>query len=259
MHYGVHKAIEEIKNSYGHDVFIKPKLLIKFGSVTTVGTSEETIMEMPGSVTSETFQTDNTIDSLVVDDTFTGDVRIEGHTISGGNLTFVVQSATCTSETPVTLTTPLARVTRVYNNSAAAMPANSTLYIYRSGDTTVTGGVPQTDSAVNIIMNAENNQSLKCSTSFSQYDYGICTRIWASVAKKTQGGAVIRVKIREIGRQFRTIQKFGVNSLGGKVMLDYDQPLIFPINSDVIMTAEADANGTEVTGSIGVFFGKIPE
>jgi len=236
-------AIQEVANTYGDSVSVdkKKKSLLKFGENPAVGTAEATLMEFLGSETSETYATGNDIDGLVFDDTFTGAVTIEGHTISGSDLTFVSQTINATSTTKATLTTPLYRATRIFNASGTNMPANSKGYVYASSGVSLIDGVPQTASSVKIIMSAAEQQSLKAATSLSSQDYAFVTEIYASINKKTQGGAVIRFKVRDSGGVFRTVFKRGINSLGPDLNFKVRPYKIIPKNADIIITAEADS------------------
>ena len=110
-------AIQEIYNTYGDLVSVgsKKKQLIKFGRNTDLSTTQEQVWLQGGT---EDLPSDNIINTLV--STNAGDdqtVTIEGHTISGNNLTFVTQPATINGTTDVTLTTSLARATRLLNGS----------------------------------------------------------------------------------------------------------------------------------------------
>lgn len=96
-------AVNEIESTYGDRVSIelKEKSLIKFGRNEDVGTTEETVWLVGGD---ETYPTTNAIDTIVSTDA--GDdqqVIIEGHTISGNDLTFVTQTATLNGTTNVSL------------------------------------------------------------------------------------------------------------------------------------------------------------
>jgi hypothetical protein len=245
-------------NGNGPRTAIKPKSLRKFGANFSVGTTEATIMQLPAGVSTETYATGNDIDSFVCDDnSFTEDVTVEGHTVDGnGDLAFVSQTFTATGTTPVTLATPMHRTTRC-TNDGAAMPASSTAYFYRSGDTTVTSGTPNTGSAVNLMMTAAHNRSLKASTSFSSQDYFLITRLDASVAKKTQGGAIVYLRIRERDGAFQTRWIKGINSLGASGILQLDVPIIVKPNSDVAFFAEADSASTTITAEMEGYFALI--
>ena len=108
----VSHAYNLIYDTYGDVVRVKPKNLLKFGRNENVTTGECTIMELAGSETAETYVSTNAITHVISDDANTGDLYIEGHTISGSDLTFATQTVTLTGTTAKALTTPLARATR---------------------------------------------------------------------------------------------------------------------------------------------------
>ena len=116
--YHVDQAIREIKATYGDIVSVsrKAKSLLKFGAnfdLASSGTAE-TVWAQGGD---ETYVSANSIDkfsSSSGDDT--GTMVVEGHTIDGsGEFTFVTQSVTLQGQTEASLTTPLARSSRLYN------------------------------------------------------------------------------------------------------------------------------------------------
>lgn len=244
-------ALREIKQTYGDNVSVKSKSLLKFGENLLVGGDQATIMTLPGGVTEETYVSTNAIDTISSSDG--GDdqpVVIEGHTIDGsGNLEFQAQTVTLEGQSKVTLPTPLARVTRIYN--AGATNWAGSVYVYEDG--AISDGAPTNTSTVHLIGPAAENQSLKASTSISSVDYALITSIYASVNKKTQGGAVIRLRIRNIDGVFRTVYKRGINSLGPDLNYEFDPCLIVPSNSDVIITAEADASSTPIAAGFNSY------
>lgn len=100
-------ALQVIKDVCGDDCYYKPKTLFKFGQTvnTAAGRAKTTVAEFQGGAAStvfnETYATGNTIDFLVSDNASdTEVVRVEGHTLSGSNLTFVVQNVTLNGQTP---------------------------------------------------------------------------------------------------------------------------------------------------------------
>jgi len=118
--YLVH-AVDVIYSTYGDIVSVeeKKKDLIKFGRNEAVGTSKTTIMTLPTGQLHETYVSSDLINSIISDDNGdTQDVVIEGHTLSGGNFTFVSFPATLAGQTAVTLGTALSRVSRVYNDDS---------------------------------------------------------------------------------------------------------------------------------------------
>lgn len=133
-------AINLIYSTYGDRVSVdaKRKDLVKFGRNPAADTSAQTVWNQGGN---ETYVSTNAIDSISSSSTSdTGTVSIEGHTISGSDLTFVVQSKTLTGQTKATLDTPLARCTRVYNTGTAdfvgdIVPSNHDVRMICTADT----------------------------------------------------------------------------------------------------------------------------
>lgn len=238
-------ALREIYSTYGDVVEIKPKALHKFGENLLVGTEEATLMTLPAGVLSETYVSTNATTHISSSDSGdTQSVKVEGHTVSGGLFTFVVQTITLAGQTKVALATPLARVTRLEN--AGAVDFAGIVYVFE--DDTLTGGVPDTAAKVHIIANNGENQTLKAATTISNEDYCLVTQIYASINKKTAAGAVVRFRVRTAGGVFQTKYKIGINSVGGGFVRDLWPYLIVPQNSDITMSAEADGANTAVAG-----------
>lgn len=245
----IQKAINVIHQNYGDTVSVseKTKTLLKFGRNENVGTSPATIMALPSGISNETYVTGNTIDK--VSSSNAGDtqtITIEGHTLSGGNLTFVTQTATLNGQNKVTLSTPLARCNRALNTGTTDIAG--TVYFYVDG--AITGGVPNTGSTVKLIIPAGQNQSQKAATSISSIDYWIITSYYASVLEKVSAIADIQLQIRELGKTFRTRANIGVSSESGLVRLDLDVPIIVPKNSDVRLVATASGTNIDISGGI---------
>jgi hypothetical protein len=259
--YYLEYALQEIKKQYGHNASVndKKKSLHKFGARTSVSTSaESTIMELPAGVLAETYVSDNVIDGI--SSTATADsqlVTIEGHTISGTNFTFNTQTANLNGVTPVTLDTPLSRVSRMYNSDSTDFAGN--IYVYETSGASVSAGVPTVDSKVHMIADGTHNQSQKAVTTTSKEDYLIITRIKGSVNKRTNAAVDLRFKVREKGGVFRSrIEPVGLHTQGSTQYTLYLQPyLIVPPNSDIIMTATATNASVEVTGGFVGVFAKI--
>lgn len=262
------QAIGEIYATYGDLVSVsaKNKLLLKFGQNENVGTSESTIMELAGSEVAETYVETNAIDSIsCTDDNFTGNIYIEGHTISGGLLTFVSQTVAVTGQTRAALTTPLARATRAEcaDTSTFATPATDKVYIFENG--TLSAGVPQTASAVHLIMSANERQTKKASTAISNSDYAIVTKIYADINKKTSALADVRFKVRELtsgqGRRpggFKTKLIRTLNtSAQGNLVFNPVPYLIVPKNSDVIMTGVASTTAVSISAGFDSFLASV--
>ena len=257
----ISQAERVVFSTYGDrvSVFSKAKNLNKFGTNVTVGATFETVAQFQGATSNETFVSTNLIDSIVsssLSDT-TQTIRIEGHTIDGsGNLTFVVQSATLTGQTEVTLATPLARASRAFiadSGTFDVTPADlvGTVYIYDKTDG-ITAGVPNTEAATKILIAPGETQSQKCATAVSSTDYWFISSFDAGVGQA--GGAANRIEFRI---EIRDIANGGTwRPLGRDIVVDVDQSspppsepkpfLIVPKNHDVRVRARTDTSTAAV-------------
>lgn len=260
--YFIKLAIDEIENTFGDTVSVstKKKSLIKFGRNENVGTSLTTIMQFQGTELHEVYQTTNSIDKVVTtDNSFTGTVTIEGHTISGNDLTFVTQTKTLTGQTGVTLDTPLARVTRIRISSTDALAATTDkIFVYR--DVATTGGIPNTTANIHALMDGKWGQTQKAATSISKDDYWLITLIYGGVLKKQAATADIALQIRKVGdSQWRTVFDLPVSSTGGPAIPPVDFPPVFvvPKNHDVRVVAEASTTGVEVAAGFAGYLASV--
>lgn len=225
----------------------KNKDLLKFGRNTDVETAIATIMVLPDGIDNETYVATNIITKIISNNANDGEtVQIEGHTISGNDFTFVVQSATLNGQTEVTLSTPLARVTRVFNTSATDL----TGIIYVTEDDTFSSGVPQTDAGVHLILRAGHNQSEKASTTLSSVDYWVITSFHADLMTKSASFAEVDLEIRLFGKTFRQVEDVSCSD-SHTGQYDFFPYLIVPPNSDIRLRGISDsASGRDVSGAI---------
>jgi hypothetical protein len=79
------------------------------------------------------------------------------------------------------------------------------------------------------------------------------------LTKKASGAfATFRIKVREYGGVFRTYFKASVASDGENFFsLRLEPYIIIPKNSDIILTAEASAASTIVSGGFNLKFAKV--
>ena len=246
-------AENEIRKSYGERVTVagKSKSLRKFGRNDVVGTSLTTLWLSPP--LNESYVSTNLITTMVSDNS--NDLiamKIEGHTVDAdGNFTFVVQIAFLLGLTPVTLTTPLARVSRVYNFGATNLVGD----VFITEDDTFTAGVPDTDSKVHCEIRAGFDQSFKCATTTSQYDYFIIEEVHASILKKQSATVNLFLEVRLKGGIFLPKYEWAVTSSGTSSNDQHFAPqLIVPPNADVRVRGISTNAGTEVAaGFAGVF------
>lgn len=248
LDYRIDQALKQIRQDDGVVVVLKNKGLSKFGYNPDVSTSRETVWVTGGD---ETYATGNDIDR--VSSSNNGDnqiVVIEGHTIDGnGDLTFIVQSVTLTGQTPATLSTPLYRSTRLYNNGSTNFAG--TIYVFESGGT-VTAGVPQVTADIHVTAESGANQSQKASTSLSSVDYWIITKAEVSVGVSSGNArnADFDLEVRESGKVFRRVHPFSAANNGASQIVIFDPAIVVKPNSDVRITAVASGAGTQAKAVI---------
>ena len=241
-------ALRIIDDTYGvtASVIEKKKDLFKFGRSSQVNsTNYATLMTLPTGTLDETYETGNTITHVSSSvDTDEGEMVVEGHTISGTDLTFVVQTVTLDGFVKTALTTPLARCTRLYNNTGTAW----TGVVYAYEDVSATDGVPGTDAAVHCMIRAGQQQSEKASTSISSVDFWIITEMSSAVLTKTAAFADVVLESRVVGKVFRPLALLAPAS-GTPDRLLLSPYIIVPPNSDIRMRALGSGN-IDVSGTV---------
>jgi len=251
------KAMEDIWDNYRHKVSVarKSKDLLKFGRNPLVGTAKATVMDLPAGVTSHSLLASDLITTISSSDAAdTRQVRVEGHTLSGGDFTFVVQTITLTGQTQATLATPLARVSRLYADDTSTTELVGSIYVYE--DDTSTAGVPDTDSKVHLIVPAGQQQSRKAATTISSTDYWIVMDFDADCYEKTSAFAEIALEVKNSGGVWRPKETLAVNA-GSHADHHFKPYLIIRPNSDVRLTSIADGASTDVGGMIQGVLAKI--
>ena len=250
----------EVYKTYGDRISVaaKGKTLIKYGRNDNVGTSSDryTVQQFQGSEQNETYVSSNIIDRIVTDDnTYTGTVSVEGHTISGNDLTFVIQQVTLNGHTPVALTTPLARATRIFGLSAP-MTAGEKIYVFE--DNATTNGVPDDASKTHVLIEEGFNKTQKCSTSISKDDYWLVTLFYGGVLNKASRAIDIRLEVRPVGGVFAVESEKSASS-DGSANFDLASPpiLIVPPNTDIRCTTVSSGVSTEVYAGIGGYLASI--
>lgn len=172
-------------------------------------------------------------------------------TATSQNKSFISQTnQQLAGQTKTALSTPIARATRAFvqnQNRAADLVGN----VYVAQDVTFTSGVPQTDSAVHLIIPAGFNQTQKASTSLSNQDYWLITSMEAGCRDKTGTlYATVAIEVREEGGVFRQREDIVITNQAGSSSFYFDPPVIVRKNSDVRLTAIASAAGTEIEGEM---------
>ena len=241
------QAEREIYKSFGDRVSIntKAKSLVKFGksAALTTGTLE-TVWSVGGN---EVYLTDNLIthvSSSNVNDTEI--LSLEGHTISGTGVneqfTFSKQSVTLNGQTPVLLTTPVARTSRLFNDNGNLLLGRVLVY----EDTPVVGGVPTDLTKVHIDIPIGLQSSFKAATTFSNSDYFILTGGFGSVSLKQAAAVDFYLEVRAPGKVFRQVAALSASSSSGPWAIELDPAVIVPKNYDIRVRAETGTNGATV-------------
>jgi hypothetical protein len=249
----------EVYSTYGQRVSTdaKAKSLLKFGKSGDLSSTAglQTVWSVDGN---ETYISDNLIDRVISSSTSdTQEVTIEGHTIEGAGVdakfTFVVQTATLSGQTPIALTTPLARVSRVNNNSSTEVVGVVSVY----QNSAVTGGVPNDTTKIHINIPLGFQQSFKAATTFSNTDYFLLTGCYGAVSQKQTAAADFYLELREVGKSFRQIACLTASSSGGSFNIEFDPAIIIPRNADVRIRCTTGTNNAVVFTNFRGYLAKV--
>lgn len=256
--FDVRLAEATILADYGDIVSVlgKAKSLQKFGSSDTIGTTIGTVWKSPA--VDETYVATNVIDTISSSDAADTQIfRIEGHTVVGTGaaavFTFVVQSATASGQSKVTLATPLARVSRITTEST---PSNAgDIYVYE--DTAIAAGIPSDDTKIHAMIEAGANQSSKAATSLSGSDYLVITQVYGSVVEKTAASVDFALEIRPVGGVFQVKRFFSASESSRLSMSTVKPYIIAPKNCDIRVRALASSANVSVSAGFDGYIAGI--
>jgi hypothetical protein len=244
----------EIQSTYGDVVSIdkKAKSLLKFGKSAPLTTNSlQTVWTVGGN---EVYISDDGITHISSSSASdTQEIRVEGHTISGNDLTFVVQTVTLSGQTSVALTTGLARVSRIYNNNGTELVGRVVVY----EDTEINGGIPTDANKIHIDIPLGFQQSFKAATSFSKEDYYVMTGFYGAVSAKQSAAVDFYVEVKEPDGVFLQKACFTASSSGGNSDISLDPAIIIPKNSDVRVRCETSDNNAVVFGIFKGYLAKV--
>ena len=249
-------AASEILQSYGQQTRIRRKSLHKFGANLSVGTTSEDINWDGIEPFHSTTNSITTVSSSSAADT-TQTVRVEGLYLDGNDdFIFSAQNVALNGQNQVTLSQPLARVTRIANVASTTATAGD-VYVYATG--TATGGVPDNLNTVGNIMPFEHQSTMFAGTSIASTNYFILTSMQAGGALSgTKDTYVdIALEVRDKDSVYRTVNIFTINTSQGATQINFATPLIIPPNSDIDMTAKSLAAGAAVTAGFNGYFADI--
>ena len=252
------QAEREIQATFGDVVSIdkKAKSLLKFGkSAELAANTIETVWSHGGH---EVYVQDNLIDSISSSNIADNEeIYLECHTVEGTGtdqkFTFMTQTVSLNGRTRVPLPTPVARVSRAYNNNGTELLG--AVYVYQ--DTLITNGVPTDRTKVHAHIPQGFQQSFKGATTFSDEDYYILTGGFGSVSNKQAASVDFYLEVRAAGKIFRQGAAVSASSTGGSWDIDLDPCIIIPKNADIRITCETATQGAVVFGSFKGYLAKV--
>lgn len=252
------QAEREIQSTFGDVVSIdkKAKSLLKFGkSAALAANTIETVWSYGGH---EVYVQDNLIDSISSSNVADNEeIYLECHTVEGTGtdqkFTFMTQTVNLNGQNRVPLPTPVARVSRAYNNNGTELLG--AVYVYQ--DTPLTSGVPQDRTKVHAHIPQGFQQSFKGATTFSDEDYYILTGGFGSVSNKQAASVDFYLEVRSAGKIFRQGAAVSASSTGGSWDIELDPCIIIPKNADIRITCETATQGAVVFGSFKGYLAKV--
>ena len=253
------QAEREIEATFGDRVSVdrKAKSLIKFGKSGELSTTRETVWNVGGNETYVTGNNITHISSSSAADNQT--IKLECHTVSGtgvdSKFTFVVQTVTLSGQTPVALDTPVARVSRMFNDGSTDLVG--AVYVYENAGATVTAGVPSPASKIHSKIDAGFQQGFKGATTFSNEDYYILTGGFGSISNKQAASVDFFLEVRQAGKVFIEQAAVSANSAGGSWQIELDPAIIIPKNSDIRVTCLSGSQGAVVYCNFKGYLAKV--
>jgi len=252
------QAEREIQSTFGDTVSIdkKAKSLLKFGKSAELSADTiETVWSYGGH---EVYVQDNLIDSIVSSNVVDNqEIYLECRTVEGTGadqkFTFMTQAVTLNGQTRVPLPTPVARVSKAYNNNGTELVG--AVYVYQ--ETPLTNGVPQDRTKVHAHIPQGFQQSFKGATTFSNEDYYILTGGFGSVSNKQAASVDFYLEVRTPDKVFRQGAAVSAGSAGGSWDIDLDPCIIIPKNADIRITCETATQGAVVFGSFKGYLAKV--
>jgi hypothetical protein len=263
------RAIQEIYSTYGDSVSVvnKAKSLIKFGHSAEIdNTGYKTVWEGTTINDEPPLFGDPSLGNVVTEvvsetggDTQT--LTVEGHTKSGDDLTFVVQTVVLTGQTPAILGTALHTCTRAYNSSATEFTGPVYFYDPTDGETL---GVPTDPSDVALYLagsvDTHGQQSGNAFTAISSTDYFIVTQLISDVNRSGNGNYDVEWQKRSTTGVWRPMEMdLALDTAATSLYsVDLDPCLIVPSNNYIRALAQSDsATDGEVSVEIGGFLASV--
>lgn len=264
--FGIRQVYEQVQDQFGDIILVEPEVIFKFGANSNNAANTAFTVEAFQSTTQyrEVYATSNTVDSLVSSSAAdTGiTINVQGQTIANNLFTYNSQSVILNGQTPVAFNPPLARVTRLINESGTELQGN--VYAYDSAAAGgVTAGVPNTPAATKTMISAGRQRTRKGANAFASTNYFILTQFFGSINRGTAAEADFYIEARQLGKVFQPITGTTtiVSGTGSKpnFLHTYDPPIVIPKNSDVRSTVVGSNNNISVTTGFNGYVARIIE
>ncbi len=254
-------AINQIAREDGQPVSVasKAKSLKKFGRSALVDSSKFHDLWPLSNSGEPNRPSTNALTEISSDDANdTEPIYMEGHTISGTDLTFIVQTITLTGTTGALLTSAtqadgspgvaLARCTRMENASTTSTDLVGNIYVWDgSADT---AGVPNDLTTVGGHIIITDQQTQQAFTSISSVDYFLITELEATVNRVQAAAVDIQIDTRNVatgGVWLPAHPEIGLQTTGSTSFpLPLDPVLIVRPNHDIRVRAQ----GTSATNTM---------
>jgi hypothetical protein len=209
------------------------------------GAEDNTNWELMRYVYSATADIDSISSS---DNTDTQDIVIQG---LDTNWDLVNQTATLIGNKTITLSTPLRRVFRAYNNNSTNLAGHVIIYV--NGATT--GGVPDTNNTIRAVVDPVNQQTEMAVYTVPNGKTGYIRDWYASTSGSNRtSNYKIKLYTRENGKIFRlkhisSIADNGTSAYQHK----YEEPEVVQAKTDIEMTCQMLAGGASEGAISGGF------
>lgn len=186
----------------------------------------------------------NTVSSSNVADTH--DLEIQGLDI---NYELITQTVTLNGQNKVTLTTPLLRVFRMFNNNSSDFAGNIYCYV----DTAISVGVPTDTTKIRAIINNGNNQTLMALYTVPAGKTAYMRDYYVALLRSADNQSRVKLWSRLEGKVFRLKHQIAVSNRGTSAYQHrFEEPEVFTEKTDIYLSADADANDTEVSGGFDI-------
>ena len=213
----------------------------KFGENPDVDSTAEDIWDFGGAYIFSTTAAIDTLSSTNVNDL--QDIIVEG---LDSDWLEVVQEVTMNGQSKVSLTIPLIRINRAFNNDDNAVQGN--IHIYEN--TAISGGIPTDGTKVRAMIRDGNNQSLMAIYSVPANKTAYMELVTWDLSRDKVTTANVTWRVQLFGKKFRVQHRTTVLSTGtSNTIRDYKPPVKIPPKSDIKSRCESVSTINTAIGS----------